>query len=263
MSKKEHVWADENFVSYLDQDKISQETQLKDVNKWNELTYGRQQIIDNLVNLKKTDILLDIGCGDGERLKKYDNLCFAVGIDISLTMCKKAKANLLNGEVMLANMENLPFKNNSLNKVLAIYSLIYAPHKSKTMNEISRILRDDSELIIYEPNKISLLNLLRYFQTIKYTLFKEDNPKALHHRIASTQSLGYLSFKKLGNKTHLKVIVWCGHFYFHIIFRAINQEFLTKMMFNILNNLNFRHWGRIPLINLFSDYLIIKFIKFK
>ncbi|RLG30670.1 hypothetical protein DRN98_07160 [Methanosarcinales archaeon] len=265
VQKEEHVWADDTFVDYLD--KEERKVHEKEVYKKEEIQeltrYGRIFLVDNLVNPKKGDLLLDIGCGSGERIKKYENICSVIGIDISLKECKKAKKNLSNGNVILASMENLPFKDGAIDKIMAVYSMVYSPDKLGTMREVSRVLKENGEFIVYDPNKFSLRTLLRYLLCIKFFISGRKDPKALHHKIVTRQSLSYLQFKKLGSKVNLRVSYWCGHFSYHIALFAINKSILTDIALFILNIVDYKKWGTIPIIKFFSDFLIIKFIKAK
>ena len=51
----------------------------------------------------------------------------------------------------MASIEHLPFKDGVMNKVVAVYSTVYSPHKRKIMKEILRVLREKGELVIYDP----------------------------------------------------------------------------------------------------------------
>lgn len=251
-----HIWADKKFVNYLDEEKTDLKS--KNINKiWNEFnSYGRNFLVDSLINAKQSDILLDIGCGEGDRIKKFDQKCKVIGIDISFKMCKKAKENVINGDIIVANLETLPFKDNSLHKISAIYSIIYSFSKQNVFYEISRVLKNRGELILYEPNKCSFLTLIRYLQNIRFHFLKNKNPKVIHHRIVTRQSLNYFDLKKIGAQNDLKIDDWYGHFFIQILF---NKK--STIPIRLLKKLNYNNWGKIRILNLFSDFLIIKFIK--
>lgn len=261
--KKEYAWADETFVDYLDEkERKNWEKGVYKKEKIQELTYyGRIFSVDNLVNPRKGDLLLDIGCGEGNRIKKYETTCSVVGIDVSRKMCEEAKKNLSNGVVILASMENLPFKNGVMDKVVAVYSMVYSLHKLDVMKEISRILKENGEFVIYDPNKVSLRTLFRYLLRVKFSMLGEKNPKAIHHKIVTDQSLNYFQFKNFGSRFGLKVSRWYGHFSYHLALSAINKSILTDIALFVLKVVGYKRWGTIPLIKFFSDFLTIKFVK--
>jgi ubiquinone/menaquinone biosynthesis C-methylase UbiE len=248
----ENIWADDEFVNNLDKQFKNQSLDSND----EMYDYGRINLVDAMLGVKNDNIILDIGCGPGSTLQRYQNAHYLVGIDISNNFCRNAKKNVKNGEIVLASMDNLPFKENTFDRIVAVYSIIYTPNKEKTFFEISRILKDNGIFVLYDPNKLSLRTLIRKLIVLKLWLSRELNdPRYIHHTIATKQALIYWNFKKIGKNAHLKIDNWCGIFSYHLI---IHNKKITSFL---LGRLQYRKWGFIPGIKLFSDFLIIKFIK--
>ena len=176
-------------------------------------------------------------------------------------MCEEAKKNLSNGDVILASMENLPFKNSVMDKAMAVYSMVYSSHKQKVMKEVFRVLGKSGEFVIYDPNKVSLRTLFRYLLCVKFSMLGEKNLKALHHEIVTNQSLNYFQFKKLGSEFGLKVSRWYDHFSYYIALSAINKSVLTDIALFMLKVVGYKRWGTLLIIKFFSDLLTIKFVK--
>ena len=264
MTHKEKQIGVEEYVDYWNEShRKLREKRVHRKEEIQELThYGMVFLVDNLVNPQKGDFILELGCGEGERLKNYEKICSVRGIDISQKMLEQATRNLSKGKVIFANMENLPFEDEVFDKVVAVYSMVYSPNKLKVMKEVSRVLKQNGEFIVYEPNKISLKVLQSFLASVKLSISGEKT-KALHHKILIRKSLSYLQFKKLGSKANLNISYWRGHFSYHLALLAINNNILTDITLFIFKILLYRKWGTIPIVKFFSDFLIIKFVKEK
>lgn len=217
--------------------------------------YGRINLVDVMLSVEKDNIILDIGCGDGSTLQRHHYAHYLVGIDISEEYSRDAKKNVTNGEILLASMDNLPFKEKTFDRIVAVYSFIYIPNKEKTLFEISRILKDNGIFVVYDPNKLSLRTLVRKLSIMKLWLSGNiNNPRYILFTIMTKQALSYWNFKKIGKNAHLEIDNWCGVFSYHLI----TSEKVTSFLFD---RLYYKKWGFIPWIKIFSDFLIIKFVK--
>ena len=99
--------------------------------------YGAEQlekakIILGLIRPKRTDKLLDVGCGTGSFLELCK--CDAVGIDPSVELLKKSKGN-----VMLGVAEALPFDDNTFDYVVSITAIHHFEDLDKAISEIKRV----------------------------------------------------------------------------------------------------------------------------
>lgn len=104
---------------------------------------------------KKGDNILDLGCGNGRLVKLFKDLRINyTGIDISPNLINEAKQDF--GEnskqkFMIGNALDLPFEDNSFDKVYSIAFLHHIPSKKmriQVMDEIKRVLKPDGLLLL-------------------------------------------------------------------------------------------------------------------
>jgi ubiquinone/menaquinone biosynthesis C-methylase UbiE len=102
--------------------------------------YGEEQkvklnIIKENLDIKSTDLLLDVGCGTGIS----DFNCMVLGIDPSIELLKQNLGN----QTVLARAENIPFKDRSFDKVISVTSMHNFDNIEKSMEEIRRVGKKD------------------------------------------------------------------------------------------------------------------------
>lgn len=84
--------------------------------------------------------LLDIGCGDNQLLKLYEsNGGTGWGIDVF---------DWGGGTIIIKDVANLPFADNSFNTVSFIASLNHIPEREKTIEEVFRVLKKDGVCLV-------------------------------------------------------------------------------------------------------------------
>jgi ubiquinone/menaquinone biosynthesis C-methylase UbiE len=83
----DNVWADDEFVNNLDNQLKSHSFDSHD----EMYEYGRINLVDAMLSIKKDNIVLDMGCGSGSTLQRHHNAHYLVGIDISNKFCRDAK----------------------------------------------------------------------------------------------------------------------------------------------------------------------------
>jgi len=102
-----------------------------------------------LTILKTGAIILDLGSGSGRDLRYFHSIGYkTIGIDYSNPLANLAKAHSQQ-PVVVGNAENLPFRDNSIDAVWAIASLLHLPRASiqNALIEIQRILSNNSLFI--------------------------------------------------------------------------------------------------------------------
>jgi len=110
----------------------------------------------------KTDKLLDIGTGGGEKvLKIAENFQLVAGIDVSDGMIKTARKNLLNSEVTNAGFfvmdaEKIQFPDRGFN-------IISCRHSDFSPTEIFRLLDEGGCFISQQVGEADKLNLKKFF----------------------------------------------------------------------------------------------------
>ena len=123
------------------------------------------ELISKIIKVKKTDKLLDIGCGTAISTNYFK--CLSIGIDPSFNMLKLGKGNRVN-----AFAEYLPFKDKSFDIILAVTSIHNFSNINKAINEIKRVSNDNARIVItllrksnkFDEIKSKLLNNFKFKQ---------------------------------------------------------------------------------------------------
>ena len=127
--------------------------------------------LDFIHSLNNSDIVADIGCGNGRHLLPCADTCsYVIGVDISqkllrIVQNKLFNKHILNVSLIHADVVQLPLVDNSLNAVLFIASLHNIKgkeHRNQALQEVARVLK---------PNGVALISVwsrwqdkyLRYF----------------------------------------------------------------------------------------------------
>jgi ubiquinone/menaquinone biosynthesis C-methylase UbiE len=128
--------------------------------------------------------LLDIGTGPARLLLKLHQQSPGmrlVGIDSSSAMITKAKQNVAEAgllefvEIKLGSANNIPFPEQSFDIVVSTVSMHHWKQPEACLNEIYRVLKDNSYAIIYDlvsdTPKSTLSDIKREFGRLKATMF--------------------------------------------------------------------------------------------
>ena len=98
----------------------------------------------------KSGVLLNLGCGLGD-FRCDDENFFNVGIDISIKSCSIAKKLFSSGHYLVADVKNLPIKDNAADSVVSIDVLEHIPNDKSAIDEIFRVLKCNGETILHVP----------------------------------------------------------------------------------------------------------------
>jgi SAM-dependent methyltransferase len=129
------------------------------------VTFNRCQLLANF--FEKSNVktfILDMGCGGGEYsnliLKHTHDIRQLVGLDVSKELVRKARMDdhSGNGEFLVADGQNVPFKNECFDWIVCKDLLHHVEHPFKVLKEISRVSR--GRVVIIEANKYNLIMLL-------------------------------------------------------------------------------------------------------
>jgi len=106
----------------------------------------------NTVTIDSEDLVLDVGCGTGILFEfVVDSAGLTVGLDFSrglLSMAKKRSEDYKDVELILADADYLPLRDESFNGVFAFTLLQNSPTPYRTMREIVRICKVDGCMVI-------------------------------------------------------------------------------------------------------------------
>ncbi len=119
----------------------------------------------NLLEVRRSKTILDIGCGDGYLLCRVANRglkCF--GVDISENATKLAQLRLSNtdSKILCSDGEFLPFKSQLFDYVTALGSLEHFPDMGIALKEMYRVGKPKCRYCILVPNTYYLLHILGY-----------------------------------------------------------------------------------------------------
>lgn len=121
-----------------------------------------------LFYIKKNDIVLDVGCGNGSSSIECSKKCKkTIGFDYNEHSVKIAKRRvkdlgLKNVNIIKHNAEKtFPFNNDQFNKVIFLDTLEHLNKRKFVLSEIKRIMKPDGILILSIPNVDTLWKRLQ------------------------------------------------------------------------------------------------------
>ena len=131
-----------------------------------------------IFSIKKTNKVLDLGCGDGLNVGILHKLGIkdVVGVDISTELLKEARKNNPKAKFILGSAEKLPFKAQTFDIVFVDSVFHHLLEYNKTIIEIRRVLKPHGLLCFIEPHRsffrwlldfISILPISSFFPVIK------------------------------------------------------------------------------------------------
>jgi ubiquinone/menaquinone biosynthesis C-methylase UbiE/DNA-binding transcriptional MerR regulator len=120
-------------------------------NKFSVNKYGWFNWLFDKINLSQNEKVLEIGCGDGELWEKFGNKVpknsEVILSDISEGMINDARENLKdlkdNVKFNIADCVNLPYEDESFDKVVANHMIFYVKDRKKAFSEVRRVLKKD------------------------------------------------------------------------------------------------------------------------
>lgn len=126
--------------------------------------------IKDLLQLTIDDHFLDIGCGSGYLLNQ--SVCKrGVGTDISDLMVKTAWKNCKNNGkkfIVQSDVENLPFKNSSFDKIVSTEVIEHILHPIALLEEIARVSKDNALIVITIPHERLINWIKRLFFSLRF-----------------------------------------------------------------------------------------------
>jgi phosphatidylethanolamine/phosphatidyl-N-methylethanolamine N-methyltransferase len=104
------------------------------------------------VNVKKHDMVLDVGCGTGLLFDyvatKAETI---VGVDISrktLLQAKKRSGKFSNVHLIWADADGLPLKDDVFSRVFAVTLIQNIPNPIKTLDEVKRVTKKNAVIVV-------------------------------------------------------------------------------------------------------------------
>lgn len=201
----------------------------------------------SFLNAKKTDIILNVGCGlseaSGFSAMKFENY---IGLDFSFKAALGSLKNIRkyneNGITMQANAEKLPIKNNTIDVVYSSGVLHHTPNINQTLIEIKRVLKPNGQAVIGLYNSNSPKFLMAKLKNKINNLFKKETMQWYENTETSWQANNNLN-------------PWSETF----SYKQIQDLFKISGLTNItINKTNFQWGDSLPIIGKYINK--IKFI---
>lgn len=184
--------------------------------KKGELSFRLKKAMEYL-ELKKDEHFLDIGCGRGEIIfnasKRGVN---AIGIDFSeeaIKIARKLTQRSKNAEAFVANATNLPFANNTFDKILMedIIEHLNEDEAILMLKEAKRVLKPRGKVVIHTAPNTYFIKLIYPFAKIflrivgKKTVIDDfENSRNIARKVHINE-MNPLSFYRLARKSGLNV----------------------------------------------------------
>ncbi|MCU0597724.1 MAG: methyltransferase domain-containing protein [Desulfobacterales bacterium] len=130
---------------------------------------GRRRVIERM-NCQPGERILDVGIGTGLSLNFYPEYATVVGVDISPHMLRVAQRQVESLSVnhiclSLMDAQQLSFRDNSFDKVSAMYVASVVPNPKSMIAEMKRVCKRDGDIFIL--NHFSNSHLLpRLIETV-------------------------------------------------------------------------------------------------
>jgi SAM-dependent methyltransferase len=109
-----------------------------------------ETLVDDVLHLKTTEALLDVGTGPGDfpgRLRLQGHAGRLVGLDASSGMVTRAKAKHAGVEFLQGDAMALPFPDSSFDVVTARHMLYHVPDVPKALLEARRVSKPDGRFM--------------------------------------------------------------------------------------------------------------------
>jgi len=130
--------------------------------------YWQRRRIDEMVKnlgVKEEELVLDVGCGSGVISRRCSERgARVVGFDISSRAVSYAKEkDIKNSSFLIADAQNLPFKPGRFDIAVCGTVIEHLQDPEKSIEEISKVLKDGGRICITTPNSRSLWPVIEYF----------------------------------------------------------------------------------------------------
>ena len=161
--------------------------------------------IARLLKRHNVDTVLDVACGSGA-YTSYFNCKTLISFDFSpyfINKCIREQAGNQFRHFMVADLMNMPFKENSFDLIFAssILEHLKPNEMFQTITKFNKILKNDGIIQIDLPNSSSVIEFTRkimtYMKIYKNTEF-DENPELGHHSFFVKKDLKELGFEVRG-----------------------------------------------------------------
>lgn len=159
--------------------------------------------IKETLQIGKSDIVIDIGCGSGVQLKEVggNGYALAIGMDINQNVLQYARnRSLPNTEYIRADAQYLPIKTDSVDKIICAEIIEHLTTPQNLVNEITRVLKKDGSVVITTPNGRSIWKIYEFFWD-KFGKGRDYGTTHLYFYTESSLKDCFIGFSKCVTKT--------------------------------------------------------------
>lgn len=204
------------------------------------------------LNLKNNDFWLDMGCGPGfnQSLVNKSKL-FLYGIDLAENNITLAKKNIPQGNFIIGNVENLPYLDDSFDKISYLHVIEHVHKPIKSLLELRRVLKMNGKAVISFQNKFGLETYLLNFSRHFIFIFGGDKAGFSKPNEVLDIRRSYFQIKKMCRKAGLNIVKVDGCILM-LPSLAWRIKFLRKPTLIISDFLQ-----KLPLIKYLSSYISV------
>lgn len=196
----------------------------------NSNSYQNMVILPNIIrllDLSKTDQVLDLACGEGFFETYIENDCKLTAIDISNELVAIAKNKCKNTQFHVAKAENIDQLNLvKFDKILTILALQNIEDLNKTVKNISKLMNDNStwHIVINHP----------YYRQLRHSNWQFDTEKNIQFRTVDKYLTNYKTIVEMNpSKANSSKT---------ITYHRSMQEYIKIMKNNNLALINLEEW---------------------
>lgn len=186
-----------NQASFFDEEVENYDDNIWETSFWK--AYGKKCMQNWLPQVKENQLMLDIGCGTGRASLPFaEKGIRVIGCDISKGMLMEAKkqTRFFDIDYIIADVENLPFKENSFDACIAFGILHHLENPLKLFESANRVLKSEGLYFGHENNK----SKFRFLFDWSMKLFKLWEEEAGNFPLISEEEI-----KEWGTKTGFEI----------------------------------------------------------
>ena len=184
----------------------------------------RTESLKNLLGAQDNEVILDIGCGSGVQLRALGiaHPRLLIGMDLNRNALLFAKKKgIPESEFIIADAQFLPFRDQSVDKILCAEIIEHLHEPEKMIRESQRVLSTGGRIAISTPNELSIWGIYEIFWD---RFGRGRNYGETHLKFFSVREL-YAFFGSYPGRSHQTL-------------------FLVSPVFALLNNERILGWGR-------------------
>ncbi len=172
----------------LEKTRFDEFTAEKPWHTFTDYTYNKIIMLFLKLNPKKTDRIIDMGCGTGELTEKIYGLSFKniSGYDISKNCILMASKNFPGINFEVKDIEKTRLKANSVDFLFYCGILHHFTDTKKVVKEAKRILKKKGKVFVFEPNAI---NPVLWLFRDERSPFKSNKMKTPNERFMTKEQI--------------------------------------------------------------------------